>query len=116
MKSYWVHSLGAPVSNEATSYQMESTRSCKTRSGAQLVRYQGLAPVHCFNLRHLPGTASASATSKPTNTLRVAHSSFSPQIARQYVLSSPSIAVDGRPLLPRACIGGMWAPEQFDTG
>ena len=37
-KSYWVHSLGPAVSNCATSYQMSSTCSCKTRSGAQLLR------------------------------------------------------------------------------
>ena len=114
--SYWVHSLGPAVSNSATSYQMASTCSCKTRSGAQLVCRHGLDSAHCFILRHLPTAASSGWTSKPTYTLRVAQTPPPSQLARQYVLSSPSIAFAGRPLLARGCIGGMYAPEQSDDG
>ena len=114
--SYWVHSLGPAVSNAATSYQMASTRSCKTRSGAQLYCRHHLDSAHCFILRHLPTTASSCRTSKPTYTLRVAQTPPPSQLARQYVSSSPSIAFAGRPLLARGCIGGMNAPEQSDDG
>eukprot|EP00964_Phaeocystis_antarctica_P009759 scaffold5308_cov70-Phaeocystis_antarctica.AAC.12 len=103
--SYWVHSLGPAVSNAATSYQMASTRSCKTRSGAQLDCRHHLDSAHCFILRHLPTTASSCRTSKPTYTLRVAQTPPPSQLARQYVSSSPSIAFAGRPLLARGCIG-----------